>query len=51
VVDGFHENDGCIVGKIRILSTPQKAEEFIKKHNEETKMGMMPGDSFMMIKL
>jgi len=46
VVDGYHGNDGYIDGRIRIFSTRQKAEEFIKKQKEEMKKGGKPGDQF-----
>ncbi len=46
VVDGYHGNDGYIDGTIRIFSTRQKAEEFIKKLQEEMKKGKRPGEQF-----
>jgi hypothetical protein len=46
VVDGYHGNDGYIDGNIRIFSTIQKAEEFIKKYKETMKKGRRPGDKF-----
>jgi len=46
VVDGYHGNDGYVDGTIRIFSTRQKAEEFIKKLKEEMKKGKMPGEQF-----
>ena len=46
VVDGYRGNDGYIDGTIRIFSTRQKAEEFIKKLKEEMKKGKRPGEQF-----
>ena len=46
VVDGYCGNDGYIDGTIRIFSTRQKAEEYIKKHQNSMKKGMRPGDKF-----
>ena len=46
VVDGYHGNDGYIDGTIRIFSTRQKAEEFIKKLQDEMKKGKRPGEQF-----
>ena len=46
VVDGYHGSDGYIDGRIRIFSTNQKAEEFIKKHKETIRKGGKPGDQF-----
>ena len=46
VVHGYHGNDGYIDGTIRIFSTRQKAEEFIKKLKEEMKKGKRPGEQF-----
>ncbi|MDH3765914.1 MAG: hypothetical protein OER82_08900 [Nitrosopumilus sp.] len=46
VVDGYHGNDGYIDGTIRIFSTRQKAEEFIKKYKDTMKKGRRPGDKF-----
>ena len=46
VVDGYHGNDGYIDGTIWIFSTRQKAEEFIKKLQEEMKKGKRPGEQF-----
>ncbi len=46
VVDGYHGDDGYIDGTIRIFSTRQKAEEFIKKLKEEMKKGKRPGEQF-----
>ena len=46
VIDGYHGNDGYIDGTIRIFSTRQKAEEFVKKYKETMKKGKRPGDKF-----
>jgi len=46
VVDGYHGNDGYVDGTIRIFSTRQKAEEFIKKLKKEMKKGKRPGEQF-----
>ena len=46
VVNGYQGNDGYIDGTIRIFSTKQKAEEFIKKLNDEMKKGKRPGEQF-----
>ena len=46
VVDGYHGNDGYIDGTIRIFSTKQRAEEYIKKYKEKMKKGRRPGDKF-----
>ena len=46
VVNGYHGDDGYIDGTIRIFSTGQKAEEFIKKLKEEMKKGKRPGEQF-----
>ena len=46
VVDGYHGNDGYIDATIRIFSTRQKAEEFIKKYKDTMKKGRRPGDKF-----
>ncbi|MDH3696458.1 MAG: hypothetical protein OEQ15_03990 [Nitrosopumilus sp.] len=46
VVNGYHGDDGYIDGTIRIFSTRQKAEEFIKKLQEEMKKAKRPGEQF-----
>lgn len=46
VIDGYHGNDDYIDGTIRIFSTKQKSEEFIKKYKETMKKGKRPGDKF-----
>ena len=46
VVHGYHGNDGYIDGTIRIFSTRQKAEDFIKKLDEEMKKRKRPGEQF-----
>ena len=46
VVDGYHGNDDYIDGMIRIFSTREKAEEFIKKYKDIMKKGKRPGDKF-----
>ncbi len=46
VVDGYRGDDGYIDGTIRIFSTRQKAEEFIKKLIEEMKKGKRSGEQF-----
>jgi hypothetical protein len=46
VVNGYHGNDGYIDGTIRIFSTRQNAEEFIKKLKEKMKKGKRPGEQF-----
>ena len=46
VVDGYLGDDGYIDGNIRIFSTQQKAEEYIKKYQEFMKKGLRPGDKF-----
>jgi hypothetical protein len=46
VVDWYQGDDGYIDGTIRIFSTRQKAEEFIKKLKEEMKKGRRPGEQF-----
>jgi len=46
VVDGYNGNDGYIDGTIRIFSTRQKAEEFIRKYKDTMKKGRRPGDKF-----
>ena len=46
VVDGYHGNDGYIDGTIRIFSTRQKAEGYIKNLQEEMKQGKRPGEQF-----
>lgn len=43
VIDG---DDGYIDGTIRIFSTREKAEDFIKKYKETMKKGRRPGDKF-----
>jgi len=45
-VHGYHGNDGYIDGTIRIFSTRQKAEDFIKKLDEEMKKRKRPGEQF-----
>ncbi len=46
VVDGYSGNDGYVDGRIRIFSTRQKAEEFIKTLQDEMKKGKRPGEQF-----
>ena len=46
VVDGYRGNDNYIDGNIRIFSTLEKAEEFIKKSKEIMKKSKRPGDKF-----
>ena len=46
VVNGYHGDDGYIDGTVRIFSTRQKAEEFIKKLEEEMKKRKRPGEQF-----
>lgn len=46
VVNGYHGDDGYIDGTIRIFSTSQKAEEFIKTLKEEMKKRKRPGEQF-----
>lgn len=46
VVHGYHGNDGYVDGTIRIFSNRQKAEEFIKKLEEEMKKRKKPGEQF-----
>ncbi len=46
VVDGYHGNDGYIDGNIRIFSTRQKAEGFIRKYKDTMKKSKRPGDKF-----
>ena len=46
VVNGYHGDDGYIDGTIRIFSTRQKAEEFIKQLQEEMKKRKRPGEQF-----
>ena len=46
VVNGYLGDDGYIDGNIRIFSTRQKAEEYIKKHEDFMREGRRPGDKF-----
>ena len=46
VVDGYRGDDGYIDGNIRIFSTRQKAEEYIKRYQDSMKKGRRPGDKF-----
>lgn len=46
VVDGYYGNDGYIDGRVRIFSTRQKAEEYIKKLKEDIERSRKPGDQF-----
>ena len=46
VVDGYRGDDNYIDGNIRIFSTLEKAEEFIKRSKTIMAKGKRPGDKF-----